>query len=276
MRSPTSGLTVGQALALGALHGPAELLPVSSSAHISAVPWLLGWRYGELDPELRKSFEVALHTGTTVALLLGWRTMRGEFDRRRLRVIALSAIPPAVAGYALEHEIERHLGTPQKIAAALFAGGAVMTLADRFPEARSRDEAGVRDGLLLGLAQACALVPGVSRSGATRAAARFQRFHAYDARLLADEAALPVLTGAALLKAMRLRRRGLDRRSALTFAAGAAASLVSTLAFSRAARPGVLPERLSPYAAYRGVLASAIVIRLMRDSRARRSGRALP
>ncbi|MGA7703869.1 MAG: undecaprenyl-diphosphate phosphatase, partial [Solirubrobacteraceae bacterium] len=62
-------LTVSQAFGLGLLHGPSELLPISSSAHTALVPWLAHWRYGELDPNLRKSFEVALHAGTAVALL---------------------------------------------------------------------------------------------------------------------------------------------------------------------------------------------------------------
>ena len=71
-------LPLGQALALGALHGPAELLPISSSGHVALVPWLLDWDYGELDDELRKSFEVALHAGTAAALLI---TLRDEVER---------------------------------------------------------------------------------------------------------------------------------------------------------------------------------------------------
>ena len=70
-------LPLGQAVALGLLHGPAELLPISSSGHIAVVPWLAGWNYHRLDDELRKSFEVALHTGTAAALLL---TLRREVD----------------------------------------------------------------------------------------------------------------------------------------------------------------------------------------------------
>src|SRR5579859_8144532 len=64
-----------QALLLGTLHGPAELLPISSSGHVSLVPWLLGWDYDRVDSELRKAFEVALHAGTAVALLI---TLRAE------------------------------------------------------------------------------------------------------------------------------------------------------------------------------------------------------
>src|ERR1700733_933063 len=97
---------LGEALALGALHGPAELLPISSSGHVSLVPWLLGWRYGELDDELRKAFEVALHAGTAAALLITLREEVEDVLRQPsaglLALIALSFAPPAVVGYALE------------------------------------------------------------------------------------------------------------------------------------------------------------------------------
>ena len=109
-------LSVAQALALGALHGPAELLPISSSGHLTLVPWLLEWDYEHIDDELRKSFEVALHAGTAAALLLTLRHEVGgavrDLDARRLLLIALSFAPPAAVGYTLERPIERHLGTP--------------------------------------------------------------------------------------------------------------------------------------------------------------------
>lgn len=268
MRSPTSGLTVGQALALGALHGPAELLPVSSSAHTSVIPWLLGWRYSDLDPELQKSFEVALHAGTAIGVIARLR----ELDRRGALVTAVASVPPAAAGLAFERRIERRLGTPGTIAAALLAGAVAMALADRCPQERSRDDAGVSDGLWLGVAQACALVPGISRAGATLSAARFLGFRADDARLLSEQAALPVLAGASLLKAARLRGQGLDRHDATAFAAGAGASLVSTLVLAARSRTGAALQRLSPYAGYRVALAGAILIRLRLGSSAQNQG----
>src|SRR5690242_19398852 len=158
-------LRVGQAIALGALHGPAELLPISSSGHVALVPWLLGWEYEQLDDELRKAFEVALHAGTAAALLI---TLRGEvgdavsrLDGRRLALIALSFAPPAVAGYTLERQIEARLGTPPTIAAGLFGGSLVMAWADRAPQARHHEDAGAADALWLGVAQAAALIPRV-------------------------------------------------------------------------------------------------------------------
>ena len=85
-------LTLRHAMALGLLHGPTELLPISSSAHTSLVPWLAGWPYGTLDPELRKSFEVALHAGTAAALLA--RPPWGSSSRmRRAQPATLGAAP---------------------------------------------------------------------------------------------------------------------------------------------------------------------------------------
>ena len=81
------------------VQGPAELLPVSSSAHLVLVPWLAGWDWERLDPELRKSFEVALHAGAAAALLIGQRRVIAEelrsFDARRAAVLALSFAPAA-------------------------------------------------------------------------------------------------------------------------------------------------------------------------------------
>ena len=73
-RSERTALDAAHATALGILHGPAELLPVSSSGHVALVPWLLGWPYAGLDPEPRKAFEVALHAGTAAALIVALAT----------------------------------------------------------------------------------------------------------------------------------------------------------------------------------------------------------
>jgi undecaprenyl-diphosphatase len=232
------------------------------------VPWLLGWRYGELEPELRKSFEVALHAGTALALLT---SRRGPLPARRSAVVVgLASLPAAIAGYALEGKIERRLGSPATIAGGLVAGSVAMALADRRPQERRRCDAGPRDGLWLGVAQACALVPGVSRAGATRSAARWLRFQRTDARRLSNEVALPVLAGAGLLKAVRLSRRGLESKLAPAFVVGAAASFASTLVGVRLSRHRGAPGRLLPYAVYRAALAGLLLIRLRRVSRASR------
>jgi undecaprenyl-diphosphatase len=257
-------LSRAQAVALGALHGPAELLPISSSAHVALVPWLLGWDYGRLDPELRKAFEVALHAGTAAALLIALRAEASDaLASPRLRTVtALSSVPAAVAGYLLERPVERRLGTPPTIAAALAAGGVGMAYADRMPEGRLAGDAVPRDGLYLGLGQALALVPGISRGGATRAAARLRRFTRPEASRLSRQIALPVIIGAALLKGIRLGRRGPPPGARVPFALGAAASFVSTLGSARLVRRLDRHGSLMPYALYRIGLAAAVLRRL--------------
>src|SRR3954468_25029022 len=110
MRRRRPRLRLREALVLGALHGPAELLPISSSGHTELVPWLLNWEYAELDGELRKAFEVAMHAGTAAALLVALRhevaEAAFELDRRRVVLLLGSFTPPAVVGYLLERPIE--------------------------------------------------------------------------------------------------------------------------------------------------------------------------
>jgi undecaprenyl-diphosphatase len=268
MPAPPDGeLRARDAIALGLLHGPAELLPVSSSGHVAVVPWLLDWPYSGLDGELRKAFEVALHAGTAAALLVGLRqevadAARG-LDRRRLQLVVLSFLPAAVAGYALERPIERRLGTPATIAAGLVGGAVAMALADlRSSGLRRREDAGALDALVLGLAQACALVPGVSRNGATLAAARARGFAREDANVLSRHVALPIIVGATALKGTRLARRGLPAGTTRAFVAGIAASFAATLASIRIIRQVERDRSLLPYAAYRLVLAGVVAARL--------------
>jgi undecaprenyl-diphosphatase len=264
--APSARLPIGEALALGALHGPAELLPISSSGHVALVPWLLSMRYVDLDDELRKSFEVVVHAGTAAALLITLREEVGgavrDLNGRRLALLALSFIPPAIIGYGLERPIERHLGTPGTIAAGLLAGSGVMAWADRAPQERGHEEAGALDALWLGVAQACALVPGVSRNGATLAAARLRRFTREDANRLSRHVALPVIAGATLLKGIRLHRRGLPPGAAAPFAAGAAAAFASTLGSTWLIRQVERDRSLLPYAVYRSALALVALAKL--------------
>jgi undecaprenyl-diphosphatase len=262
-------LPLRQAIALGLIQGPTELLPVSSSAHTSLIPWLCGWSYEALEAERRKSFEIALHAGAGLALAI---EMRGELadsvlhragasDRGRL---ALSLAPPALAGLLLRGQIERRLGGPRSIATALIAGAGAMALADLPAPRRGREaRAGALDGLALGIAQALALIPGVSRSGATLATARARGFARGEAARLSWEAGLPVIVGASALEAARILRRGVPREARAALAGGAGAAFLSTLLaarLTRGARSRGTP--LLPFAAYRSLLAIVVVRRL--------------
>jgi undecaprenyl-diphosphatase len=288
-------LSICEAMALGALQGPTELLPVSSSAHTTLIPWLAGRPYPELDPELRKSFEVALHTGAAVALALDMRAeliaSARALNRRRIAVIALALGPPALVGYTLERQIERRLGGPRSIAAGLIAGALAMALADLRPghgtdieprdaherqdtrragrragggERRQKD-AGPRDGLALGAAQAAALIPGVSRNGAALTAARARGFTREDAQTLSWHAGLPVILGASALKAWRLWQEGIPDRAGPALVVGGCSAFVSTAASAGLLRrPRVNARALLPYALYRCTIAAIAVVRLRR------------
>jgi undecaprenyl-diphosphatase len=276
-------LRLGQSIALGLLHGPAELLPISSSGHVTLVPWLLGWDYEDIEPEVRKSFEVALHAGTAAALLISLRDEVGRTVRRgnpRLALlICLSFIPPAAAGYLLEGPIEKRLGRPGSVAAGLLAGSAAMWAAPRRPGARSREEATVADALWLGAAQACALMPGVSRSGATLAAARRRGFSRAEANVLSRHVALPIIAAATGRRLFHLRRRGLPAEQRRPLLAGTVASFFSTLGSTQLVRRVEGDRSLLPYVVYRLALSGMVTGRLIagrrgtQDSQPDRSGR---
>ncbi|HTA96998.1 MAG TPA: undecaprenyl-diphosphate phosphatase [Solirubrobacteraceae bacterium] len=279
-------LPLRHAVVLGLLHGPTELLPVSSSAHTTLVPWLAGWPYEQLDPGLRKSFEVALHAGTAAALLL-YPPLECQPVGPGFLLAALT--PPALTGYALGGQIEQRLGTPANIVAGLVAGSVVMGGVEVYKKWHAPHvHAGHRnfasnttpaqidvvrptasDGLALGLAQALALIPGVSRSGATLAAARARGFSREDADQLSWTVGLPVIAGATLLQSTRLARRqaraDTPAGTTLPLAIGAASAFLSTLASSKALNRRRRAQLLPACIAYRGMLA-AHVIRHMRDN----------
>jgi undecaprenyl-diphosphatase len=309
-------LSLRHAVALGLAHGPTELLPISSSAHTILIPWLAGWPYADLDPELRKSFEVALHAGTAAALLIDLARIEShpglsavldrltrrsagpdgavhasnldepatteacsskaasDFPPRQALLVALSFVPPAIIGFTFEQPLQRHLSGLPTIVVGLLLGGAAMALADSRPPDGGRPlaEAHVIDGLLLGFAQALALVPGVSRSGAVLSAARARGFSRVDSQTLARRTGLPVILGAGALKTGRLLQRALtdgssDQSPAGALLSGGGASLLSTLVATRLLRRrrGTAPATaLWPYSLYRGLLASLVISRLRR------------
>jgi undecaprenyl-diphosphatase len=228
-----------EAVALGLLQGPAELLPISSSAHVGLALDRLG-----VGGAARKEFEVALHAGSALALI----------TRPRLRwgFLVAATAPPALAGLAFERVIEERLGTPRSIATGLVLGAIAMVAADRTPP-RRRESSWI-DGAWLGAAQAAALIPGVSRSGATRAAARWRGFDREAAAALSRDVALPVLAGATALKGARLIARRPGRDSVARLGLGAAAAALSTAATLR-----IRESALKPWAAYRVGLAVVIV-----------------
>lgn len=267
-------LPLRHAVALGLLHGPTELLPISSSGHTTLLPWLAGWPYSQLDPKQRKSFEVALHAGTAAALALN---PPAERIRGGGAFLLAALLPPAIAGYVLGGQIERRLGSPSSIVVGLLGGTIVMLVGElRGDDPRLlADGLDLSDGLKLGVAQALALMPGVSRSGATLAAGRALGFSRRDADRLSWTVGLPVIAGATMLQGTRFLR---GRRSvhadipsdtpneaSLTLAVGATSAFLSTLAASKALNQRRRARLLPACVTYRGALA-AVAIRRMRDN----------
>src|SRR4029453_10067319 len=173
-------LTILQAIVLGITQGVTEFAPVSSSGHLIIVPWLFDWPI-LTDPNLNKTFDVALHLGTLVGALVYFRHDVARYAAAWFRSISTRKIgttderlawalvrgtPPAVSvGATLERFIEDERGQPWLIALMLVVFGVVLYAVDRIASSRRHlDELGVRDGLVLGVAQALALQPGVSRS----------------------------------------------------------------------------------------------------------------
>jgi undecaprenyl-diphosphatase len=252
-------LSVRQAVALGLIQGPAEVLPVSSSGHLVLVPALFGWPYACLPPDIRKAFEVALHTGAGVALAL---LLRDDALAAATDPVgsALLAGPAAAIAFALEPFIEERLSDPRIAAAAQIAAGAALAGASARTRPGGVTPLQAGDKLAVGLAQAAALVPGVSRNGATLTAGLGLGLDREAAVHLSWRAGLPIIGGATLLKLMRLSQRGLAPELRAPFAAGAAAAFGSTLA----ARPLLRVRSYRLIGAYRVALGAIALRRLHR------------
>jgi undecaprenyl-diphosphatase len=209
-----------QALILGVTQGLTELLPISSSGHLILVPWLGNWHFLENHADFNKTFDVALHVGTLVAVIgYFWaeivailRAWFGSVRRRTIQtqnerlawLLLIATIPAALGGAAGESFIEKRLGQPWQIGIALAVFAVVLWLADRLPERKPMTALRYRDALVLGLAQMLALVPGVSRSGITITGARLFRLDRDSAARFSFLMLVPVVFGAAVLKAAKL------------------------------------------------------------------------
>ncbi|MBI4061211.1 MAG: undecaprenyl-diphosphate phosphatase [Elusimicrobia bacterium] len=256
-------MTYGQAALLGAIQGLTEFLPVSSSAHLALAPRFFSFP----DPGL--TFDVALHLGTLLAVLIHYRSVwlslasgalrdpRGE-QARTLGLLALATAPAVVAGLLLEDAAEDAFRDPRRIALCLIAFSGVMVWADRSGEKR-RDgwrEAGAPTLLLVGCAQALALMPGVSRSGATMSAALLLGLGRAQAAELSFLLATPIVAGAALLKLRHLAAADLTGPFWLGLAVSGAVGFAAVGAFLR-----FLPNGgLKPYAVYRAALGLAALV----------------
>ncbi|MDQ3697624.1 MAG: undecaprenyl-diphosphate phosphatase [Gemmatimonadota bacterium] len=261
-------MTVFQALVLGVVQGLAEFLPISSSAHLSLAPWLLGW------PEPGLAFDASLHLGTLVAVLwffqAEWaklaraaleiaRTRRiSGPEQRRVLFLVIATIPGGVGGLLLAEQAATVFRAPVVTGAALIILGVILWAADRFAP-RERELADMRwtDAVLIGLAQVVALVPGVSRSGATMTMGRGLRMHRESAAVFSFLMSMPITLAAVTVELPKaLRAPG----AAVPLLIGVLASAVSGwLAISVLLRY-VSRHSFGLFAAYRLVFGAIVLV----------------
>jgi len=208
-----------QAFALGVTQGLTELLPISSSGHLILVPWLANWHYLESHTDFNKTFDVALHLGTLIAVVVyfwtdvvryigAWfssvrrRTVE-TVDQRIAWWIFAATIPTAIAGAVGEDTIETKLGQPYQIAIFLAVFGVILWLVDRLPEERRIGELGFRRAFLVGISQILALMPGVSRSGITITTGRLAHLDRDAAARFAFLLLIPIVFGAVVYKGIK-------------------------------------------------------------------------
>jgi len=248
-------LPIYQAVVLAIIQGLAEFIPVSSSGHLIIVRRLLGWN--ELSPAHELTFDVALHFGTLLSVLfyfrrtwiqiiraaLGGKVVRfseagnaaqdltpaeQREERMLLWFLAIATIPGAIAGKLLEHSAEDYFREHiYLIAGALIAVALVMWWGEKIGQLK-KPLTGVSfaDSLIIGCAQAAALVPGVSRSGATITAGLFRNMTREAAVRFSFLLSTPIIAGAALLKAHELRKEGLPPGMHAPFLVGVIVSAI--------------------------------------------------
>ena len=236
------------AIVLGLVQGFSEFLPISSSGHLLLVPWLFGWNdFSGADGEsVKKTFDVALHLGTFVAVLGYFRKdvvtyvregTKLVFSRQRPTTVegrlawffVLATVPAAAIGALFENVIDEALGTPLIIAISLIVFGVLLGWADRIAGKRELEEFAAPDALKVGVAQALALNPGTSRSGITITAARALGFDRDAAARISFVMSLPVIAGAVLVKGLGLFTGEVDSDLYIPMAVGIVTSGVSGL-----------------------------------------------
>lgn len=253
-------ISIFQAIVLGTVQGLTEFLPVSSSAHLILVPWLLRWR----DPGL--AFDVVLHLGTLLALLayywrdwldMGMSLADGRaMPRRLLFFLVVASVPGAIIGVLLEKQAETIFRSPVLIATTLALMGIALWAGDSIgSKKRKIEDLTFIDALLIGLSQALAIIPGVSRSGATITTARLLGIDRADAANFSFLMATPIIAGAGLLEAHKLLHSGLTAQLGWGFVASAAFGLLAIVGLLRFVRT----RTYQPFAIYRILLGIAVV-----------------
>lgn len=187
-----------EAVILGIVQGLTEFLPVSSTAHLILFPWFFGWK-GDLNT---LSFDIALHTGTLIALLICFCRDWIELITKKQRLfglIILASIPAGTVGLLLNDFVENHLREPLIISLMLVAVGFLMLIAEKRNKHKDIERVRLKDAIIIGIAQAIAIIPGVSRSGITISAGLFRGLERDVSARFSFLLSTPIIAGATML-----------------------------------------------------------------------------
>ncbi len=263
-------MTLAHAIILGLVQGFAELLPVSSSAHLALAPYFLDFQ----DPGL--AFDVALHFGTLLALVwyfrADWIAMVGStlnivktrrietVHERRALYLVVATIPAGIGGLMLEDYADSTFRSPALIASMLAIMGVVLWAVDRWSvRTRAIDEVTLRDAIIIGCAQVLALIPGVSRSGSTITAGRALSLDRPSAARFSFLLSMPITVAAVVLKMPEaIRTEGLS----LPLIAGVASAAISSWLAITVLLRYISKHSFGVFAVYRLLLAAAVFITL--------------
>ncbi len=265
-------MSVFEAIVLGIVQGLGEFLPISSSGHLELARWAFGWQFEDAD--LEGSFDVAVHLGTLVAVLiyfradvlryakagLGWLFTRErplDEDQRVSWLLLASMIPASISGVLLEE----FLSTDRiwLIALALIFGGLVLLWADRRSGTRPVGDFSLRDALSMGIGQALALQPGVSRSGATITVGRALGFSRDAAARIAFLMSIPIIAGAGLYKGLGA---SIPSDFVVPFLAGMASAAITGYIAIWGTMRLIRTKSFTPFVIYRVVIGVVVLIAL--------------
>lgn len=250
-------MTTLQAFILGVLQGVTEFLPVSSSGHLVLVESFFNL---QIDPLSMQGFNVLLHAGTLLALLFcyckQWKRLilspfTGDNTYRRLFIILVVAtIPGAIAGLAFEDTIANKFSSPSVVAVAFLVTALVLIIGERAEQARRIEHLAWTRVLFIGVAQACALVPGLSRSGFTISAARMLRIERRDALDFSFLLAAPIIAGATLVSILGYSRGTVELPGMQIVMVGLVSSFIASMLAIRFLRSFVTRHSLAWFSWY--------------------------
>ena len=209
-------MSLFQAIILGVVQGLAELLPISSSAHLNLIPWIFNWTASEEFNAAFEAFDVALHVGTLLAIAIfffkDWLELliggfnqvvkkKKTFEGKMFWYIVAATIPGGIIGFLLDHFLEDALTKPLIIAIALIVMGIILYIVDeKCPSKTDYEHLTFKQTFIIGVSQSLAFIPGVSRSGVTMTVARLLGVDRESAAKYSFMLSAPIVAGAALYK----------------------------------------------------------------------------